>query len=299
MVIDAHLHCSGRETASQVLRALDEAQVDLGVLIAPCRSPGYSLADPSSLRRGNDHLAALVRGHADRLLGFAVVNPQSAEVQDELRRAVDIGLVGVKMVPSGWYPYEPGVQPAFTEAARLRLPVLLHSGVFVDGRSGRFARPVYFEALRSHRGLRITLTHLGWPWIDEAIAVGLFDSSHGVPDDVAMFRFDLSFGAPAVYRLDALRRALEVLGPGLLQFGSDCLLPCSGTEIAERRAILQDLLDHLNLDAAGRERLWSGTAAAWLGGLADVRGAAPREGPRRPDGRRDRFGSATRGAIGH
>ncbi|HSC22498.1 MAG TPA: hypothetical protein VLG08_02190 [Casimicrobiaceae bacterium] len=33
MPIDAHLHCTGRERADEVLRAFDEANVDVGVLI--------------------------------------------------------------------------------------------------------------------------------------------------------------------------------------------------------------------------------------------------------------------------
>jgi hypothetical protein len=85
-----------------------------------------------------------------------------------------------------------------------------------------------------------------------------------------MFRFDISFGPPPPYRKDALGRALEVLGPELLQFGSDCFLPCSGAEIAERMGWVHALLDELEVDVEARRRIWGGTAAAWLG-----RGDAP------------------------
>jgi predicted TIM-barrel fold metal-dependent hydrolase len=265
MIVDAHLHCTGRENSSDVLRALDEAGIDKGVLLAPFLTPPFSLTDPASLRRANTHLAGLVRGHADRLVGLAVVNPSSADAPQALREAIDAGLSGAKMVPSGWYPYDEAVQPTFAVAAELRLPLLFHSGIFIDGRSGRFCRPSFFEALREHAGVRVTLAHLGWPWVDEAIAVGLIDRIHQVPDERAVFRFDLSFGPPPPYRLAALRLALEVLGPGLLQFGSDCFLPCPGAQIAERRGWLQALLDQLDVDAAGREQIWSGTALAWLG----------------------------------
>lgn len=111
----------------------------------------------------------------------------------------------------------------------------------------------------------MTLAHLGWPWTDEAIAVGLIDRIHGVPPDEAKFRFDISFGAPPPYRRDVLAKALEVLGPELLQFGSDCFFPCSGREIAERRGWVRDLLDELDVDSRARERICCGTAAAWLG----------------------------------
>ncbi len=264
MIIDAHLHGTGRETRDEVLRTLDEAKVDVGVLLAPFLSDSYSLSDAASLQRANDHLAHLVRGASDRLVGLAVLNPMHAGAVDGLRRAVDAGLTGCKMVPSGWHPYDDAVQPVFAEAGRLELPLLFHSGIFIDGRSGRFCRPVYFEALRDHPGVRVTLAHLGWPWTDEAIAVGLIDRIHGVPSEDCVFRFDLSFGPPPPYRLEVIRRALEVLGPGSLQFGSDCFLPCSGAQIAERLGWLTTLLDELDVDAAARAQILAGTAAAWL-----------------------------------
>jgi predicted TIM-barrel fold metal-dependent hydrolase len=265
VLIDAHLHCTGRERTDEVLRSLDEAGVDRGVLLAPFLDAPYSLADAASLRRGNAHLARLVRGHADRLTGLAVVNPSHPDAAADLRHAVEsLGLAGAKMVPSGWTPDDPRVQPVFALAAELRLPLLFHSGIFIDGRSGRFCRPVLFEALREHPGVRVALAHLGWPWTDEAIAVGLIDRIHGVPYEDAVFRFDISFGPPPPYRLEVLRRALDVLGARALQFGSDCFLPCPGAQIAERIGWVRSLVDELDLDATQRDALWHGTAADWL-----------------------------------
>ena len=283
MIIDAHLHCTGEETASDVLDALDDADIDVGVLIAPFLHNGYTLGDPDAIRRANEHLSRLVRGHEDRLFGLAVVNPSLPGAADELRHAVEtLGLRGAKMVPSGWYPESEVVQPTFAVASELKLPLLFHSGVFIDGRASRFCRPIGFEPLRDHPGARVTLAHLGWPWTDEAIALGLIDRINGVPEDACAFRFDLSFGPPPPYRHEVLAKALEVLGPGLLQFGSDCFLPCSGAEIAERRGWLRDLLAEFNLDAAALERIWSGTAAAWLGIAA---APPPRARPPAAEGR--------------
>ena len=266
VIIDAHLHCTGDESAADVLESLDDADIDIGVLIAPFLNNGYSMADSDAIRRANEHLAQLVDGHADRLFGMAIVNPALPGAADELRHAVEtLGLRGAKMVPSGWYPEDVIVQPTFAVASELKLPLLFHSGVFIDGRASRFCRPIGFEPLRDHPGARVTLAHLGWPWTDEAIALGLIDRIHGVPENECAFRFDLSFGPPPPYRHDVLAKALEVLGPGLLQFGSDCFLPCPGAEIAERRGWLRDLLSEFDLDAAALERIWSGTAAAWLG----------------------------------
>jgi predicted TIM-barrel fold metal-dependent hydrolase len=301
VIIDAHLHCTGDETTSGVLDSLDDADIDVGVLIAPFLNNGYTMTDPDSIRRANEHLSRLVRGHADRLFGLAIVNPALPGAADELRHAVEtLGLRGAKMVPSGWYPESDVVQPTFAVASELKLPLLFHSGVFIDGRASRFCRPIGFEPLRDHPGARVTLAHLGWPWTDEAIALGLIDRIHGVPEDECAFRFDLSFGPPPPYRHDVLAKALEVLGPGLLQFGSDCFLPCPGHEIAERRGWLRDLLAEFDLDAATLERIWSGTAAAWLGiDAGAVPARLPAAGGARSRGGADHENSSRHRAARH
>lgn len=266
MIIDAHVHCSGRETSSDVLRTLDEGQVDMAILLAPFLTEPYSLHDAQSLRDANAHLGRLVRGHADRMVGFAVVNPLFVDAADDLARAAEVdGLRGLKLVPSGWHPYAECARDVYGRAETLGLPILFHSGIFIDGRSGRFCRPAGFEAIRDFPRLRVTLAHLGWPWCDEAIAVGLIDLINGVEPNRSQFRFDLSFGAPPVYRLSVLRHALAVLGPELLQFGSDRFLPCPGHALLEARNELESLLDELDVDAASRARIFYGTAASWLG----------------------------------
>jgi hypothetical protein len=266
MVVDAHLHCSGEERADGVLHALDEAGVDAAALLAPFLSDPYTLHDESALREANRHLAGLVRGHGDRLIGFAVVNPLFPGAADDLERAVQgLGLRGLKLVPSGWYPYDDTAHRVYARAAALGVPILFHSGIFIDGRSGRFCRPAFYEAIRDHPGLRVTLAHLGWPWCDEANAVGIIDRINGVDPHDSQFRFDISFGPPPIYRLEVLKRALAVLGPELLQFGSDRFLPCSGQHIRDALDEVAQLLDELEVPAAGRRRILGGTAADWLG----------------------------------
>ena len=266
MIIDAHLNCSGTETTGDVLASLDAADVDVGVLLAPFLGKGYDLHDAASLRRANRYLADLVHDHPDRLIGFAVVNPRFDDAADDLRRAIeDLNLTGLKLAPSGWYPYDDCAHKVYEVASEYRLPVLFHSGIFIDGRSGRYCRPAFYEAVRDHPGMRVTLAHLGWPWTDEAIAVGLIDLINGIPPDRCQIRFDLSFGAPPSYRDAAIGRALEILGPGLLQFGTDRFFPCDGAHIRSGFADFDAVLDRLGVDPAAREQMVCGTAANWLG----------------------------------
>jgi uncharacterized protein len=265
MIIDAHIHCSGEEKADDVLRALDWAEVDKAVLLAPFLTGNYSLRDQKSLQAANQYLAGLIAHHKDRLIGFAVINPLLEGASDDLLHAHELGLTGLKMVPSGWYPYDDCAHRIYETASGLGIPVLFHSGIFIDGKSGRFCRPVFFEAIRDHPGLRVTLAHLGWPWTDEANAVGVIDLINGVPPDTSQFRFDISFGSPPVYRLEVLKKAIAVLTPALLQFGSDVFLPCPGDLIKSRIADVSALLSDLDIDLPSRERIMGGTAAAWLG----------------------------------
>lgn len=265
MVIDAHMHCSGGEDAAGVLALLDEAEMDIAVLLAPFLSPGYALDDAASLWRASAHLAR-VTAASPRLIGFAVVNPLHADALVLARHAIEeLGLKGLKMVPAGWYPDDVRARELFAWASEAGIPVLFHSGIFIDGRSGRYCRPVQFEAIRDFPGLRVTLAHLGWPWCDEAIAVGLIDLINGVDRAARQFRFDLSFGAPVPYRLSTLRNALDVLGAESLQFGSDCFLPCEPALLRARRATLDTLLDELAVRPAARADIMGGTAARWLG----------------------------------
>ncbi|MBA4143800.1 MAG: amidohydrolase family protein [Nitrosospira sp.] len=264
MIIDAHIHCSGEEKASDVLQVLDQAKVDKAVLLAPFLSGNYSLCNSESLRAANRYLARLIGRHADRLIGFAVINPALDNASEDLRNASDLGLRGLKMVPAGWYPYDECVRPVYEMAAQLRIPILFHSGIFIDGKSGRYCRPTFYEAIRDYPDLRVTLAHLGWPWSDEANAVGLIDLINGIDPDNSQFRFDISFGAPPVYRLEVLKKAIAVLTPELLQFGSDVFLPCSSELIIGRINEVKELLDRLEIDEHGRRRIMGETAAAWL-----------------------------------
>lgn len=127
MIVDAHLHCSGNEKSEDVLRALDEAGVDVAVLLAPFLTDPYTLADARVLRSANDHVARLVHGHADRLIGFAVVNPLHSGAADDLEDAVQrFRLRGLKLAPSGWFPYDacapPGVRARRCAAGAHSLP---------------------------------------------------------------------------------------------------------------------------------------------------------------------------------
>ena len=62
----------------------------------------------------------------------------------------------LEFLPSGWPPQG------------LDVPVFFQSEILIDGRSGRFCRPAFMEAIRDLPRLHAVLAHLRIPWRDEA-----------------------------------------------------------------------------------------------------------------------------------
>jgi predicted TIM-barrel fold metal-dependent hydrolase len=107
LVIDTHCHLGPWLLPEELLAMMDEAGVDKAVVF-PCPS-NWSLPSPDNYYHTNDYIAEAQRGHPDRLLGFACVNPQFSGdtgtgmpnlAARELRRCVvELGLRGIKLHP--------------------------------------------------------------------------------------------------------------------------------------------------------------------------------------------------------
>lgn len=125
----------------------------------------------------NDQVAAVVRQHPDRLIGFAGIDPTDGpSARAELRRAREqLGLRGVALSPAaqGYHPSDTRALAVFDEAARLRMPVLLHPGAHSAVASRmEFARPILLDEIaREFPMLKIIVAHLGYPWIDECVVL--------------------------------------------------------------------------------------------------------------------------------
>lgn len=222
MIVDCHIHCWGQESGADILRAMDRAGIGAAFLLSP-----YQAETPASQRDTLAAFARMVAHDPDRLLGFAWIEPTLPGAADEVRRAAaDHRMAGVKLMPNHWYPYEERLFPFYEAVQETGLPVLWHSGIlwnFLDG--SRFCRPAYYEVLLHFPRIRFALAHVGWPWVDECLAVAA-RMTMGARRELghAMEVFvDLSPGAPPSERAGALRKAVEQLGPERLLWGSDDL----------------------------------------------------------------------------
>lgn len=245
-ILDAHTHLSGSETgesAEGILACLDACDVDIAFVFAPLLDVhSWELSDEhlDDIRKHNDYCADLCSQSPERLYGFCVLNPapelaggsvtRAAKLMvEEVRRCYhDLGLRGVKMIPTHWYPNDPHLIPLYQEIAELGMYVVFHTGIFMDGQQGSYCRPTYFEGIRQVPELKVQLAHLSWPWVDECIAVLDMESNiHGSDPSKWQLRADLSFGPPDDWQLSSWQRAIDSLPFTMLCYGSDLFWPCT------------------------------------------------------------------------
>ncbi|MBI4716654.1 MAG: amidohydrolase [Planctomycetes bacterium] len=125
----------------------------------------------------NRTVAAYVSNHPDRLIGFAGVDPsRPREAIDDLRHArAELNMRGAVVAPAAqdFHPQNSQAMLVYAEAARLGLPLLFHTGVRLSAATKlEYAQPVLLdEVARELPELRIVVAHMGFPWVQETIAL--------------------------------------------------------------------------------------------------------------------------------
>lgn len=267
MIVDIHVHSFGNEGAADVLHGMDAAGLDKIVLFS--RPPSWERGGPTTMRAASGTLAALVREAPDRIIPFCWIEPTLPDAVQELEHAiVDLGFKGVKMIPNHWYPTDEAVFPVYEKVQELGVPILFHSGILFGHRDGsRFCRPAFFEALINFPRVRFALAHIGWPWVDECLAVaGRFRSDSQRGGGPMQMWVDTTPGTPPIWRPEALQKTLAYLGDECILWGSDtrgATVARAGDTIASDRRILASLLGG-NKET---ERRWMGENALRFLGL--------------------------------
>jgi predicted TIM-barrel fold metal-dependent hydrolase len=252
-IVDVHTHTSGQDadgSPNAVVRSMDECGVEQAFMFAPLvEVHGLQLTDEhlDDVRRHNDYIAHFCALSPDRLLAFAVLNPNPGLAGGDLAGAVqlmveearrcyhELGIRGVKMVPDRWSPDDDAVVPLFRELADLGMYVAFHSGIFLDERSSTYCRPALYEGVHRIPQFHGHLAHLGWPWVDECIATLAMETFHPGRGsrDRWQLKADLSFGCPPDWQLESVCRALNMLPADMLMYASDCFWPATPTRYLE------------------------------------------------------------------
>ena len=125
----------------------------------------------------NQQVASYVNDHADRLIGFAGVDPaHPKEALQELRRSrEELGLRGLSIAPAAqdFHPCDSQAMLVYAEAADSGMPIMFHTGVFLAPETKmEYAQPMLLDAVaRDLPNLKIVIAHLGFPWVQETLTL--------------------------------------------------------------------------------------------------------------------------------
>lgn len=226
----------------------------------------------ASLPGDADSVAAAVRAYRQRFYGYFMVNPvapdAARDVAREVERALDSGaLQGVCLFPAmhRYSLHDERVQPILeVAAARPGAVVFVHCGVLTVGIRNklglaspfdlRFSNPVDVHALAlRYPKLPFVLPHFGAGYFREALMLcGLCPNVYLDTSSTNSWMKYLGLDLKAVFA-----RALEVVGPERLLFGTDSSFFPRGWHagVFERQVTV---LRELGVDAEGARQILGG-----------------------------------------
>ena len=263
MVIDGHVHIrKGDVKPIELLGKLRESNVSGAVLISlnPSEgSPDYRMAN----------MMEWTEGHKG-LVPFFWIDPMEPNAMEQVMTAIGQGAKGFKIICDSFYPGDDKCISVCKTIAEADKPILFHSGILWDGKpSSEYCRPVHFESLLKIDGLRFSLAHIGWPWVDEMIAVyGKFLNFRTMnPENKTEMFIDMTPGTPMNFRKGALE---NLIGTGYdiwdnMIFGSDCNANDYNEEWVESWITTDnDIFSGLGIDLEPREKVFGGNVRRFI-----------------------------------
>ena len=221
---DMHIHCHEAPVDPEKLLAqMDACGIYGGVLFS--HYPKESKPDGFDAETRMNQVLEICRDYPDRLFPVLWIHPHEPNALDVAEEAVRRGIMGFKMICDNYYVSDPDSMALVRKIAELDKPILFHSGIlWFGGDSSKYNRPLNWECLVDIKGLRFSLGHCSWPWIDECIALyGKFLNAYANGMGAEMF-FDTTPGTPAIYRRELLTK-LYTVGYDVADnvfFGTDC-----------------------------------------------------------------------------
>ena len=194
----------------------------------------------------NNFILSEVNSHPDRFIGFATLHQDFENPFEELKRAKDAGLKGVKLHPD-FQKFEisdPVMDDAYRAMTELDLPVLFHTG---DARY-HWSHPMHIPLiLKKHPRLKIICAHFGAysQWTEAAECLKGTD----VWVDTSSSFFMISD--------EQAKKYISLYGEDRILFGSDYPMWDVGDEI-------QNIL-RLGLTDKQNEKIFSGNLEKLLG----------------------------------
>ncbi len=182
LVLEPHADPGGTETGGTGVCGAGVAGTGIGEHLEAARPVDTSIvlgfkSDYLDAEISNDEVAAYVRAHPDKLIGFAGIDPaHPKEAIAELKRAkAELGMRGVAVAPAAQdvHPTNSQAMVVYGEIADAGLPVLFHTGLQITAWTKlEYARPVLLdEVARELPQLKMVIAHMGYPWASETIVL--------------------------------------------------------------------------------------------------------------------------------
>src|SRR6185436_19593361 len=162
------------KSPTHLLRRLDADGIDRAVLV---NYPSPDIIGFSA--RVNEYVAEYCRAAPDRLVPMGGVHPRFAEdAAAEVRRAAELGVRALKLhpphmrvAPNAYLDGLDALRALYEEAARIRLPVMIHTGTSIfPGARSRLGEPMGVDDVAvDFPELTIVIAHGGRPlWMEQA-----------------------------------------------------------------------------------------------------------------------------------
>lgn len=262
-IYDMHIHAWGEKPVpEQMLAEMEKAGVYGGCVFSDKPPHG-------SFSKRLEEALAWAKGYEDRIFPVVWIHPYEENIIENIHKAVDAGIAAFKVICTDFYVYEEGAMRVWREIAKLGKPIIFHSGILWDGKvSSAYNRPVNWEALLTIDGLKFSMGHCSWPWIDECIALyGKLLEARGRGMDIEMF-FDITPGTPEIYRKELLTKLYTVgynVGSNIM-FGMDSTAhKYSGKWVSNWLEIDRKIFDELGISAQNRQKLYHDNLMRFLG----------------------------------
>jgi len=222
LLVDAHNHLGGpdkgdgkSQSPDEILAAMDSLGIERAVVFP------FNEEDPGvSFSRCNDYIAAAVKAHPDRLIGFCRLDPNFGEraVRELERSARELGLRGIKLHPTSqnFYLDNPWLSELLAVAAELNMPVVFDT-------CKKMSHPSRIAKLAAeYPTLKIIMAHISL--LDESIAAAKAASN-------------IYLGTTGYFNLKWLARAVKEVGARRFISGSDSPYIKMGREVEKIREI--------------------------------------------------------------
>ena len=213
------------KTGDKLVASMDAAGIQRAILLpidVRLLSDEPSALDPDypSIEQKNRTYSEAVQRHPGRLFSLCGVDPRRKHAADLFRKGVqEWGMLGLKLHPTaGYYPHDPACYPVYEAARDMKVPVIIHSGSEPAPLKCLYSQPKYIDAVAADfPEVTFIIAHCGHGWYKEAV-----DLASMKPNLYCDFSgWQVEYLNNPDYFLEALRYALDFLGPWRVLFGTD------------------------------------------------------------------------------